>query len=345
MNPPFLIRNALLVALVTLSVFFATQSSAFLTVGNAKNVAINSSILSVVVVASALLVIAGHLDLSIGSTTALGGLVMALAVTSWDLNAATAIALAIGTGAGVGAINGLLCGVLGFSPIIVTLGMLGAVRGLALLISDAPVFGLGHPFDTLGASEFAGVPILVLFAVASFAIGAVFLALTPWGHYVYAIGVNPVAAYLSGLPVRTLPFLLYVASGASAGLAGVLYASRLDGVSPGDIGVGLEISALTAVLLGGVAFAGGRGRISGVLVAVIFLGILDNGLLLMNVSPFVQRLTQGLALIAAAALDIAAAYYVARAARRRSTGQDTGDGSQESRPAPMTTSGNLRTSE
>jgi ribose/xylose/arabinose/galactoside ABC-type transport system permease subunit len=317
----FIVNNALVVGLLALSAFFATQSGTFLTAGNVRNIAINSSILAVVVVASTMLVIAGHLDLSIGSTVGLSGVLASMAVLDWDAGAGAGIALGIAVGAGVGLINGLLCAVLGFSPIIVTLGMLGVIRGATLLITVTPTYGLGGIFNTIGSGTAGPVPVLVIIAGVTFLVGAVFLTLTPWGRYVYAIGVNPQAAYLSGLPVRALPCLLYVATGASAGLAGVLFAARLDGASPSALGIGMEISALTAILLGGVAFAGGRGTLFGVFVAVVFLGVLQNGLVLMNVQPFVQQLVQGLALVAAAGLDVAALRLAARAEARRQVEQ------------------------
>jgi ribose/xylose/arabinose/galactoside ABC-type transport system permease subunit len=319
----FLVNNALVVGLLGLSAFFATQSATFLTAGNIRNIAVNSSILAVVVVASAMLVIAGHLDLSIGSTIGLSGVLASMAVLDWDTGAAAGIALGVAVGAGVGLVNGVLCAVVGFSPIIVTLGMLGVIRGSTLLITVTPTYGLGGVFNTIGSGTAGPIPVLVIIAIATFLLGAVFLALTPWGRYVYAIGVNPQAAYLSGLPVRALPCLLYVATGASAGLAGVLFAARLDGASPSALGIGMEISALTAILLGGVAFAGGRGTLFGVFVAVVFLGVLQNGLVLMNVQPFVQTLVQGLALVVAAGLDVAALRLAARAEARRQVEQQS----------------------
>ncbi len=241
----FLIRNALILALIGLCAFFATQSDAFVTVGNFKNILINSSILSIIVVTSTMLLIAGHLDLSVGSTVGLGAIMAGYSLLEWGWTPAAAIALGIVVGSVVGTINGSLCGILGFSPIIVTLGMLAAVRATTLLITESAVFGLGEPFNTLGSGELAAIPILVLFAGGAFLLGWLFLGFTPWGRHTYAIGVNPQAAFLSGLPVRALPFWLYVATGASAGLAGVLFASRLDGAAPADMGAGLEIDALT----------------------------------------------------------------------------------------------------
>jgi ribose/xylose/arabinose/galactoside ABC-type transport system permease subunit len=320
-NTSFLLGNALLLGLIVECVFFASRSSTFLTIGNVRNIAINSSILAVVVVASTMLIIAGYIDLSVGSTIGLAGVLTSLAALNWDYGPVAAIAIGILAGAAVGALNGFMCSYLRFSPIIVTLGMLGAIRGITLLITVDPLYGLDGVFNTLGSGEFGGFPVIVMIALGVFLVGGIFLSLTPWGRYVYAIGVNPQAAFLSGLPIRGLPFLLYIATGASAGLAGVLFAARLGGTSPADLGIGMELTALTAILLGGVAFAGGRGSLFGVLVAVAFLGVMQNGLVLLNVQPFVQQLAEGSVLIAAAALDAAALYLVARGDRRREIDQ------------------------
>lgn len=314
--------NALILGLTSLGIFFTTQSDAFLTVGNLRNVLVNSSILAVVVVAMGLLMISGGVDLSIGSNVGLSGTLLAIAVTQWDLNPIAAILFAVLVGAAAGAINGLLCATWGFNPVIVTLGTLGIFRGVTLLIQQDPVFELGSTFTTIGAGEVVGVPILVLFALGAFIVGGVFLVLTPWGRYIYAIGINRQAAFLSALPVRALPFFLYTATGASAGLAGVLLASRLNGTSPGDQGMGLELSALTVILLGGVAWAGGRGKLFGVFAALLFLGILQNGLVLMNVTPYVQLVVLGLALVIAAGLDVTGGVLAARfQVRTKITGQ------------------------
>jgi ribose/xylose/arabinose/galactoside ABC-type transport system permease subunit len=331
----FLLNNALLLALVVECAFFASRSSTFLTVGNVRNIAINSAILAVVVVASTMLLISGHIDLSIGSTIGLSGVLTCLAALEWGYSDGVSIAIGIVAGAGIGAINGFMCSFLRFSPIIATLGMLAAIRGTTLLITVDPLYGLEGTFTTIGVSEVGGFPVLVLIALGVFLVGGLFLGFTPWGRYVYAIGINPQAAFLSGLPVRMLPFLLYVATGASAGLAGVLFASRLGGAAPADLGIGMELTVLTAVLLGGVAFAGGRGGLFGVLVAVAFLGVLQNGLVLLNVQPFIQLLSEGLVLVAAAGLDALGLYLAGRGFRLRQLGLRPSGTSMHAPEAPV----------
>jgi ribose/xylose/arabinose/galactoside ABC-type transport system permease subunit len=317
----FVLNNVLVLALIALCVYFTTQTSAFLDLDNARTILENNAALAVLAVALTLLVIAGHVDLSIGSNVAFSGLITALAATRWGLPDIVALLLGVLAGAFVGVLNGTMCALLGFNPIIVTLGMLGFVRGVSLLINQEQVFGLGGLFHTIGAESSIGVPNALWFTFGAFILGALFLSGTPWGRHVYAIGVNPQAAFLSALPVKWLPFWLYVATGAAAGLAGVLLTARLDGVSPGDVGLQMELQALTVILLGGVAFAGGRGRLFGVLIAWLFLATLQNGLVLMNVTPYVQMVAAGLALIFAAALDALGAVLGPRLQQRRKVAQ------------------------
>ncbi len=311
-----LINNILLGTLIALVLFFTYQSSAFLTVSNFTVILTNYAAIGVVVAAMAILVIAGHVDLSVGSNIAFSGMIAAIAITKFGVSPPFAILAGVLTGALIGALNGFLCGVLRFNPIIVTLGMLSFLRGVTLLINPTEVYGLGDTFFFIGNGRFLGVPILLWIVATCFILSAIFISKTVWGRYVYAVGVNPHAAFLAALPVKRLLMSLYVATGAAAGLAGVLLASRLDGVSPGALGLQMELQALTIILLGGVAFTGGRGRIFGVVTAWVFLGVLENGLTLLNVPPFIQLVASGLALVLAASLDALGNYMGPRMAQR-----------------------------
>ncbi len=313
----FLINNILLASLLALIVFFSYRSSAFLTVSNFTVILTNYAAIGVVVSAMAVLVIAGHVDLSVGSNIAFSAMIAAVAITKFGVAPPLAILAGVLTGACVGAVNGFLCGVLRFNPIIVTLGMLSLLRGITLLINPTEVYGLGDFFFYIGNGRALGVPVLLWVVAATFICAAVFISTTVWGRYVYAIGVNAHAAFLAALPVKRLLMCLYIATGAAAGLAGVLLASRLDGVSPGALGLQMELQALTIILLGGVAFTGGRGRIFGVVTAWVFLGVLENGLTLLNVPPFIQLVASGLALVLAASLDALGTYMAPRMAQRR----------------------------
>lgn len=303
-------RQPLVLVLVLMVLVFQLGTGSFLEAGNLRGIATDAATLAVVAVPSALLVISGYLDLSVGSTLALGGLVAGW-IAGQGQSPVVAVVGALAAGAVVGAVNGVLCCYFGLSAFIVTLGMLTAVRGLAQQLFPLPLSGFGTGFAWLGGARIAGVAAPVVVAALVLVAGALFLALTPGGRHVFAIGVNREAAHLSGIDVRRTPFALFVITGVAAALAGAIKASVLDSVVAGTSGSGFELAVLTAVLVGGVALTGGSGSILGVLLGVLFLGCLQNGLTLLNVPTFWQQMAQGSALVAGAAL----AYYAPRAAR------------------------------
>lgn len=294
--------NALLIGVVSLVLVFTALNPAFLTFDNFRNISIQASVIAVVAVPTACLLISGKVDLSIGSTVALGAVTTGLLITH-GVPLVPAVLGGIASGAVIGFVNGALVTAWELSPIIVTLGALVGVRGIALTLSPDPLFGFGSAFVSLGESDVLGIPYLALVAIAVLGVGGIVLAKMPVGRHIYAIGVNPEAAYLSGVRVRRISLLLFVATGAAAGLAGVMLAARLGSAPSGALGVGLELDVLTAVMLGGVAFNGGRGSIVGVLLGVLFLGILQNGLTLKNVPAATAMMIKGLVLAIAAGLD------------------------------------------
>ena len=297
------VRNALLVGLVGTIALFALLSSAFLSVTNFRIILVNLSYTAVVAVPMALLLIAGRVDLSVGSVLALGGVTSGLLITN-GVDTALACLTGVLAGAIVGLVNGVLVTRFGLSTIVVTLGSLTAVRGFVLFVSPGPLFNFGDGFRSLGEGGIAGIPYLVMIAAGVLGVGAIVLAQSAVGRHIYAIGVNEEAAYLSGVHVTRICLLLFVATGAAAGLAGVMLAARLGSAPAGSLGVGFELDVLTAVLLGGVAFAGGRGTMRGVLFGLLFLAILKNGLVLLNVPSTVSSMLTGLVLIGAATLDV-----------------------------------------
>lgn len=313
----FFINNILIVALLLLMLYFISQTDAFLTVSNWGVLTTNFAAIGVPVAVMSLLLICGHVDLSIGSNIGFAGTITALASINLGLPDGAAIAFGVGAGAFAGLVNGTLCSILRFNPIIVTLGMLGVLRGSSLLINSRENYGLGPLFNTIANGDIFGIPILLWIVGVAFVGTAAFIRFTVWGRHIYAIGVNPQAAFLAALPVRGLPFALYIATGAAAGVAGVMLTARLDGASPGFLGLQMELQALTIILLGGVAFAGGRGRILGVATAWVFLAVLENGLTLLNVTPFVQLVAAGMALVFAASLDALGSAIVPRLQQRR----------------------------
>lgn len=297
-------RHGVLLALVLLVIFFTLANPRFLTPSNLSIILLQVSIIGIVAVPGAMLVLCGYVDLAVGSLAVLAAVVFGELVA-----AGTPVALAFLAALGSGALWNLVAGgsvaLLGFSPIIVSLAGLAGARGLAELISGGTTkFGFGREFAALGNAQVAGLWLPVWLFAAAFIAGLVVWYLMVYGRHMTAIGADRDAARSLGVSVRRIPHVLYVVSGLAAALGGLILTSQLDGSSLA-IGNGLELEVLTAILLGGVSFLGGRGSLTGVLFGVLFIGVLENGLVLINISPFLKDVAVGIALASAAALDVA----------------------------------------
>jgi ribose/xylose/arabinose/galactoside ABC-type transport system permease subunit len=301
-----LASNALVVAFIALIVVFSVNTDVFLTVDNFRTVLLQSAITLVIVTPFALLLMAGYVDLSVGSTVALSGAISGTLMThgmAW----VPASGVGIASGVAVGVVHSVLVVRGGLSPIIVTLGTLAAVRGLAQIIAPDPLYGFSTSFLDLGTIEIVGVPLMVILALVIVAIGAVLLNWTAIGRHVLATGGNPEAASVSGVNTTRIGVALFVATGAAAGLAGIMLAARVGSTPAATAGDGLEMAVLTAALLGGVAFSGGRGTMRGVVLGVLFLALLQNGLTILNVAPQWSLAAQGTVLVLAAVAERVAA--------------------------------------
>lgn len=295
--------GGLLVALILLSVFFGTQSSHFWTSSNLKVVLLQVSIVGIVAVPGAMLVLSGYVDLSVGSVAVLAVAVFGEMVKVDHEPIAMGIVVALAAGAGWGVLNGFLISYLEFSPIVVTLGGYAGARGTAEAIThDVTQFGFGSAFGELGNGTVLGLPVPGVIFIGAFLIGAYVWYMMPAGRHMMAIGADRAAARALGVSVRRIPLFLYAVSGFAAAAGGLIMTSQLDGASL-SIGLGLELQVLTAILLGGVAFSGGRGSLWGVLFGVFFVGVLNNGLVLMNVGPYYANLAVGIVLVLAASAD------------------------------------------
>ncbi|WP_220340713.1 ABC transporter permease [Microbacterium ureisolvens] len=288
-------------ATVVMMIVFAVNTRSFLTVDNLVAVIAQNAALFIVAIAFAILLMAGYVDLSVGSTMALAGVAAGLAFNS--VGVVPGIMAALIVGLAVGVFNGLLIGRFGMSALIVTLGVLAAARGIAMTLAPDSIYGFPDAVRVLGAGSFLGVPYIVWIAVAVAAAGLFVMGITPIGRHVLAIGVNPRAAFLVGIPVKRVVFALYAVVGLAAGLSGLVMVARLDSAPSGTLGLGFEVTVLTAVLLGGVPFTGGRGSLWKVLLGVWFIAIIKNGLTLMNVGPEVANVVSGCVLILAAGLE------------------------------------------
>jgi ribose transport system permease protein len=284
-------------------VAFTLASPRFLTIPNLTVILLTVSLVGIMAVPAAMIVTAGYVDLSVGSMAVLAAVIYGEASAAGlpmpaCLLAAFAVAIIWGL------FQGFLSARLGFTPIVVTLGGLAALRGISELIGAGRTkFGFGDAFEFLGGGTI-GLPVPVWIAIVTFIVGFVVWYLMPYGRYFMAIGSDKAVARSMGVSIRGIPFVLYVATALSAALSGLLLASQLDSSSP-SIGQGWELSVLTAVLLGGVSFTGGSGSLFGVLIGVLFIGILDNGLIIIGAGPYWHGIAIGAALIFAAALDVA----------------------------------------
>lgn len=297
-------RNALPVGLVGLVVVFIVLGAPnVLTFSNIRDVLRLSAPILVVSVPMAYLLIMRNVDLSVGSTAALSAVASGLLFTTRHASPIEGVIVGLGIGAVVGFINGYLVTVVRLSPIVVTLGGLTGLRGLALALAPFPVFGFPEQFVQFGAGSIVGVPYVVIVAALVVALGAWALTFAPLGRHALAIGVNDQVAYVAGINVRLTVWGAYLLTGLAAGVAGLIYAAQYDSSPSGAVGVGFELDVLTAVMLGGVAFDGGRGTIRGVVLGVLFLAMLQNGLALLNVPAAISFVIKGLALVVAAGLD------------------------------------------
>jgi ribose transport system permease protein len=290
---PVLILALLCAAMTLLSPYFLTGR-------NVANLGFQAAFVAVLALGQLLVIITRGIDLSVGSVVGLAG-VLAIGASG---GAPTLLVFAA-TGLAVGLANGsvLVWGRV-MNPFIVTLGTLGIVRGLALVISDGQTRTGLHPVvTTLGSDRVAGIPVpVVIVAVLSLALGAM-LGRTQWGRWIYAVGGNPDGARRAGLPIDRVLLSVYGLSGLMAGIAAILIAGRTDSASP-LAGQLLELDAITAVIIGGASFLGGRGRVLNVLAGALIIGVIRNGLDLLSVSPFWQMIAIGALVILSLELDV-----------------------------------------
>lgn len=296
-------ENGTLVALAALLIVFTTLNPRFIQPTNLETIILSMAEIGLVAIPLALLVMTGSIDLSVGSVASLGAVIGALTMTETGM---PWLGMVVGTLVGVaaGLINALFIEFLRLNSLVVTLGFLNVWGGFALFLTN------GRTVTNLpaGSREIAQwtllglLPLPMLLLVVAVAAAWIVLNYSPFGRRILAVGGNPRAAFLMGINVRGVRMKLFVLTGAASGFAGVLMSLKLQSASP-SVGSGLEFTALTVVLLGGVAVAGGQGKISGVVAGLLFVGALKNGLVILGVSQFLQTMIVGLTLVIAISLD------------------------------------------
>jgi ribose transport system permease protein len=292
--------SALIVFLVAESIFFSIKSPYFLSWDNWLNILTAIAVIGIIAAPGTLLMTAGQFDLSVGSITAFVSVIVANLALSHSMGFSLAVAIAAGIGVGV--INGFLVTVVGVNALITTLGTLAAFRGLSDVIAKGQTVGVEN-FSYLGtARPFANIPVPVLILVAALVLVWALMRYTVYGRSMYSIGSNPSAARLVGVRLGRFIFLGFVLSATACALSGLILTSQLS-VGSGLFGIGMELSVITAIVLGGASLSGGRGSIVGTAVGLLIIGILNNGLTLTGVDPFWQNVARGALLIGAVSFD------------------------------------------
>ncbi|CAM8803239.1 Monosaccharide-transporting ATPase [Burkholderia pseudomallei] len=281
-----------LVGLVAVCVAMVFASDSFLSAANLENVLRQVSINAIIGVGMTCVILTGGIDLSVGSVMALSG-PLAAGLLVAGANGAAALAAGIGVGVALGAANGLFVAFAGMPPIIVTLATMGIARGLALIYTGGyPIDGLPDWVRFFGSGKVLGVQMPVLTMLAVYALAWLMLERMPFGRYVYAIGGNEHATRLSGVRVSRVKLAVYTFAGLTSALAALVLTGRLMSGQP-NAGGGFELDAIAAVVMGGTSIAGGRGSIVGTLVGALLLGVLNNGLNMIGVNPYVQNVIKG----------------------------------------------------
>lgn len=296
-------RYGIFVVLLILIIFFSIASENFLVTNNLLIIARQVSMLGIAAVGMAFVLLLGGIDLSIGSQITLVNIVAAWLMVNGKVNPVLASLAAIAISVTIGFLNGFIIAKVKMPPIIVTLSTMIMVEGIAyILCGGQPIFGFPKAFSVIGQGYVGIIPIPVIIMIVVMAIGAVILNLTYFGRYFYAVGSNEEAANLSGINVVRVKYLVYTLSGLFAGIAGIVMLSRTNS---GQVlaGKGFEFDALTACVLGGISVNGGYGKISNVVAGILILGVLSNGMVLLNASQYTQMVIKGAVLLFAVAFD------------------------------------------
>jgi len=293
-----------LLGLLALSLALWILTPHFLTVSNLLNVLEQSSINAIVAAGMTFAIISGGIDLSVGSVLALSGIVLA-SLLQTGAGLPVALTLALASAAACGLLNGLFVTMGRLPPFIATLGMMSVARGLALIWAEGrPISGFGESFRLIATARPLGIPAPVLITLLVYALAYVALAHSVFGRSIYAIGGNEEASRLSGVPVGLHKTGAYVVCGLTSGVAAVVLTARLNSAQP-TAGIMYELDAIAATVIGGTSLFGGEGTLVGALIGALIMGVLRNGLNLLNVSSFVQQFVIGIVIIAAVLIDTA----------------------------------------
>ena len=296
-------QYSLVLALVALCAVLAIKSPAFLTGTNILIVFRQISINAILAIGVTFVILTAGIDLSLGSVVALAGVLSAMCAHPESFPVFVPVAVGLIAGMLVGWVNGMVITRCHVAPFIATLGMMTMARGAALVLSKGrPVSDLSDTFNVIGGGDIVGIPVPVLIMAGVFVLSYLVLSRTTFGRYVYAVGGNEEAARASGIRVNRIKLAAYAVCGALAGLAGIIQASRINTGQP-NAGLSYELDAIAAVVIGGTSLSGGIGGVGGTVLGALIIGVINNGLDLLNVSAYYQQIIKGMIIIGAVALD------------------------------------------
>jgi ribose transport system permease protein len=288
--------------LFVLGLVFTILSPYFFSANNLLTVATQTAVIAIIAIGQTYVLITGGIDLAIGSNMALAGMVAGLAMRA-QLPVPLAVLMGLATGAAAGGVSGALVAFGRLPPFIATLGTMTVVRGLALTVTQAiPISGLPRGFTIWGTGSTLGIPNPVIVMVLLVVIFAFILAKTKLGRHVYATGSNFEAARLSGVNTKKVLLAVYIFSGLLAAFAGLIMAARIISAQPAA-GDGYELDAVASSVIGGASTMGGEGSVAGTFIGAFVIGVLRNGLNLIGVSPFIQKIVIGVVIVGSVFFD------------------------------------------
>ena len=296
-------ENAIWIVFVLMVILFTAFNPNFIKPSNLMTVLRQVAVYGIASVGMTFVILISGIDLSIGAIITFVNIICAYMMVNMGMNMWVAVILSVTAATLIGVLNGFMVSTIGIPAIIATFAAQTIFDGFSYLISGGrPISGLDPNFSIFGKDSIGMLPISAIIMTACFAIGAFILNKTFFGRYFYAIGGNEEAAKLSGIQVSKVKYLIYALSGFFAGLAGIVMLSRTNSAQT-TAGLGYEFDVITCVVLGGVSVKGGIGRISGVIAGVLIIGALTNGMILMNVDSYTQKVVKGAVLAIAVGID------------------------------------------
>lgn len=298
----FLLKYSFAIVFVLLVVYLSFATTKFLTLSNIVNVFRQVSNQGIIAVGMTMILIMGQIDLSVGALVAFAAVLNAIFL-KWGLSIPLSIVSTLGVTCLWGVLNGYVTACFRLHAFLVTMATMTLIRGMTYTLTGGyPVGGLPQDFFIYGSGQLGFVPYPVIYMLVIFMLGAFVLSSTTFGRSIYALGGNEDAARLSGINVERVKIGVFVVSALVSGISGLVLSSRLMAGSP-EIGIGWELDIVAAVIIGGTNIMGGQGKLSGTLLGVLFIGILSNGMILLDITPYMQQVVRGLVILGAVILN------------------------------------------